>query len=218
MESLAGKAPYLNGVGVAINREMYVWEGHHENDTPLCKAKITAWNGYMFCEGNITYKHACELPAVDENSFVRDGVRYVAEEREDSLCGECACFKNKLNPNFNDPRATTDIGVYAFSYTKCTEKNGVSCHKSERKDGRSIRWAIANKPRAMSSVEIAKRYGKGGYAFTYSAYLKSFHTDIDNICSITGICLIDDLCEDVSKSPWFMPMVDESGTVTEQRV
>jgi hypothetical protein len=80
------------------------------------------------------------------------------------------------------------------------------------------KWKLAKpKMRAMTSVEIAKRYGKGGYAFRYSdkGY---FHTVYHNTVSLQGICLIDDLCEDVSRSPWFMPMVDESGTVTEQRV
>ena len=79
----------------------------------------------------------------------------------------------------------------------------------------------------MTSVEIAKRYGhpklKVGrfeiesYAFAYNKELDNWGTDFLNESVLCGICAIDDLCEDVSRSPWFMPMVDESGNVTEVR-
>ena len=71
----------------------------------------------------------------------------------------------------------------------------------------------------MTSVEIAKRYGKGGYAFSFDMKKEYFRTALQSldVCMLRGICLIDDLCEDVSRSPWFMPMVDESGNVTEVR-
>ena len=141
--------------------------------------------------------NACEPPAVeekDENSFVRDGVRYVATD----VFAGTGCAKCDLHIGYGCR--------HPAGQRSCTREGNVY-----------IVWKRAAQPRAMTSVEIAKRYGKGGYAFRYSdkGY---FHTVYHNTVSLQGICLIDDLCEDVSRSPWFMPMVDESGTVTEQRV
>jgi hypothetical protein len=58
-KSLANTKEFPEGVGVAVNREMFVWDD--ENDTPS-KQKVTSWTGESFTDGCFASSHACEIP------------------------------------------------------------------------------------------------------------------------------------------------------------
>jgi hypothetical protein len=72
MESLAGKAPYLNGVGVAINREMMVW--NNGEDSIAYKCFVLVWDGSKFVISytamhtpkKTTIDNACEIPVKEK--------------------------------------------------------------------------------------------------------------------------------------------------------
>jgi len=72
MESLAGKAPYLNGVGVAINREMMVW--NNGEDSIAYKCFVLVWDGSKFVISytamhtpkKTTIENACEIPVKEK--------------------------------------------------------------------------------------------------------------------------------------------------------
>jgi hypothetical protein len=59
-ESLASSEQFPAGVGVAINREMLVWDDPSDNPETQY---VTAWNGYIFHSIFSCYGHAAELPA-----------------------------------------------------------------------------------------------------------------------------------------------------------
>jgi hypothetical protein len=58
--SLANSEQFPAGVGVAINRDMLVWDD--TDDKPETQY-VTAWNGYIFHSIFSCYGHAAELPA-----------------------------------------------------------------------------------------------------------------------------------------------------------
>ena len=145
-KSLAGVAPYEFGKGVAINKKMIVWNCNIQTDTPICTTFIAVWNGFVFCQGFTTFDHACEIPAEqDENCFVRDGVKYVADLKSNnpncSSCDEC--------------EAPHNFPLTFDRIERCRILNGVSCIASERKDGKPIRWKRAEpKTRQYTEREI----------------------------------------------------------------
>jgi hypothetical protein len=134
MESLAGKEPYIFGRGVAVNREMMVWNFYNQKAE---KHFITSWTGEAFvlsCPHDC-FLQGCEVetetdeiefdgagmvlkPPSDENSFVRDGVRYVADFEKTSCLSCQAPYKG-----------TDECDTIRPS---CLEKN--------RLDGRGCSW------------------------------------------------------------------------------
>jgi hypothetical protein len=84
------------------------------------------------CDDNTFEQHA----ESDENSFVRNGVKYVAD------FNDCACIRCHA--------LLKDHKIY-----DCEKINGVSCHPQGRKDGRSCNWKRAEKKmREMTAKEI----------------------------------------------------------------
>jgi hypothetical protein len=63
IKSLANKAPFLPNVGVAVNREMMVWDKGEDGNTNARTTFVTAWDGRLFRSSNCSwYNHACEIP------------------------------------------------------------------------------------------------------------------------------------------------------------
>ena len=137
MESLANTKEFPAGQLVSIHADMIVWDT--KDSIEFRRVFVSVWTGYHFVgihSGSLSGEpmctvnyHAC-FPATDENTFVRDGVKYVAENKTKGCLG---CY---------------------FEYPSCGYFH--SCIGEERKDGRNIIWKRAEpKTRPMTAKECA---------------------------------------------------------------